>query len=107
MATNWYIIHVYSGYENKVLAYIEKNIKQRGEYSGLVGDVKIPLEDIIEMRDGKKRKLRSSMGSSRSKMILSQWMKELMTSARCAAIMLLSDRGPTSWPRATKAGTIS
>ena len=55
MATGWYVLHTYSGYENK----IEKTIRMmtdRGELEKeVVRDVKIPSEEVVEVRDGKKR----------------------------------------------------
>ena len=55
MATGWYVLHTYSGYENK----IEKTIRmmtERGELDkDIVRDVKVPSEEVVEVRDGKKR----------------------------------------------------
>jgi transcriptional antiterminator NusG len=55
MATGWYVLHTYSGYENK----IEKTIRMMtgmGELDKeVVRDVKIPSEEVVEVRDGKKR----------------------------------------------------
>jgi len=55
MATGWYVLHTYSGYENK----IEKTIRmmlERGELDKeMVRDIKIPSEEVVEVRDGKKR----------------------------------------------------
>lgn len=57
MAKAWYILHVYSGYENK----IEKTIRMlidSGELSrDIVTDVKVPAEEVTEIKDGKKRTL--------------------------------------------------
>jgi transcriptional antiterminator NusG len=54
MATGWYVLHVYSGFENK----IEKTIHimlSRGELDpNIVKDVKAPNESIVEIKDGKK-----------------------------------------------------
>jgi transcription termination/antitermination protein NusG len=53
MAKNWYIIHSYSGFERKV----SDTLKSRAEAAGLAeqfGEVLIPTEDVIEMRQGKK-----------------------------------------------------
>jgi transcription termination/antitermination protein NusG len=53
MAKNWYIIHSYSGFERKVA----ETLKSRAEAAGLAdsfGEVLIPTEDVIEMRQGKK-----------------------------------------------------
>jgi transcriptional antiterminator NusG len=55
MASSWYVLHVYSGFENR----IEKKIRQMIETGDLdkavVRDVKIPTEESTEIRDGKKR----------------------------------------------------
>ena len=55
MATGWYVLHTYSGYENK----IEKTIRmmiERGELDKeIVREVKVPSEEVVEVRDGKKR----------------------------------------------------
>ena len=51
MAKEWYIVHTYSGYENKV----RDNLKQRAEALGMtesIGEILIPTEDVVEMRDG-------------------------------------------------------
>ena len=47
----WYIIHTYSGYENKVKANIEKSVENRG-IENLIFDVQVPLEDVIEEKNG-------------------------------------------------------
>jgi transcriptional antiterminator NusG len=55
VATGWYVLHTYSGYENK----IEKTIRMMTEKGDLdkevVRDVKVPSEEVVEVRDGKKR----------------------------------------------------
>jgi transcriptional antiterminator NusG len=55
MATGWYVLHVYSGYENK----IEKTIRMMTDNGDLdkevVRDVKVPSEEVVEVKDGKKR----------------------------------------------------
>jgi transcriptional antiterminator NusG len=55
MATGWYVLHTYSGYENK----IEKTIRMMTENGELdkeiVRNVKVPSEEVVEVRDGKKR----------------------------------------------------
>ncbi|MFQ5878052.1 MAG: transcription termination/antitermination protein NusG [Acidobacteriota bacterium] len=53
MAKQWYIVHTYSGYENKV----RENLKQRAEVLGMldsIGEILIPTEDVVEIRDGAK-----------------------------------------------------
>jgi transcriptional antiterminator NusG len=55
MARAWYILHVYSGYENK----IEKTIRMMldtGDLSReIVTDIKVPTEDVTDVKDGKKK----------------------------------------------------
>ena len=49
----WYIVHTYSGFENKV----SESLQQRVQAYGLqqdIGEVLIPTEDVVEMRGGKK-----------------------------------------------------
>ena len=53
MAKEWYIVHTYSGYENKV----RENLRQRVEVLGMleqIGEILIPTEDVVEMRGGNK-----------------------------------------------------
>ena len=45
----WYVVHTYSGYENKVKANIEKSVENRG-ISDLIMDVQVPTEDVIEKK---------------------------------------------------------
>lgn len=49
----WYIIHTYSGYENKVKESIEQRFEALGK-SDLLGEVLIPTENVMEMKNGKK-----------------------------------------------------
>lgn len=48
----WYVIHTYSGYENKVKATLERIVENRGiqEY---IQEVQVPMEDFTEIKDGK------------------------------------------------------
>ncbi len=50
----WYVVHTYSGYENKVKANLEKIIENRGMQDYIV-DIAIPMEEQIEIKDGKKK----------------------------------------------------
>ena len=45
----WYVVHTYSGYENKVKANIEKSVENRG-MQDLIPDVKVPTEDAVEKK---------------------------------------------------------
>ena len=50
----WYVVHTYSGYENKVKADLEKKIKNR-ELEDFFFDIVVPLEEQIEIKDGKRK----------------------------------------------------
>lgn len=50
----WYIVHTYSGYENKVASNLEKTIENRG-LGELIQEVIVPTETVTEMKDNKKR----------------------------------------------------
>ena len=50
----WYAIHVFSGHEKKIQRYLENEIERAG-LNELIPRILIPSEDVIEMRDGKKR----------------------------------------------------
>ena len=47
----WYVVHTYSGYENKVKANIEKSVENRG-IQDLIPEVMIPTEDVVETKGG-------------------------------------------------------
>lgn len=47
----WYVVHTFSGYENKVKANIEKSVENRG-IQHLIRNIEVPLEDVIEEKDG-------------------------------------------------------
>ena len=50
----WYVVHTYSGYENKVKANIEKIIENRGMQE-LINQVVVPVQDATEIKNGKKK----------------------------------------------------
>jgi transcriptional antiterminator NusG len=55
MATGWYVLHIYSGFENKIEKKILDMI-ERGELDKeVVRGVKVPRETVVEIKDGKKR----------------------------------------------------
>jgi len=53
-ALNWYVVHCYSGYENKVKHNLEQRIEAMG-VSELIDQVVVPTEEEMEVRDGKRR----------------------------------------------------
>lgn len=53
----WYVLQVFTGQENRVKEYLDAEIERLG-YEELVNNVLIPSEEVVEMRDGKKRSKR-------------------------------------------------
>lgn len=54
MEKNWYVIHTYSGFEGRVKASLEERVKTLG-LEEKIGKVLIPTEEVVEIKDGKKR----------------------------------------------------
>jgi len=52
----WYVVHTYSGYENKVASNIEKAVENR-KLHDLFGEVKVPTQTVTEIKDNKKREV--------------------------------------------------
>ncbi len=50
----WYVVHTYSGYENKVKTDLEKTIKNR-ELQDYFFDIVVPMEEQIEIKEGKRK----------------------------------------------------
>lgn len=50
----WYVVHTYSGYENKVKTDLEKTIKNR-ELEEFFFEIVVPMEEQIEIKDGKRK----------------------------------------------------
>ncbi|MEM0530553.1 transcription termination/antitermination protein NusG [Zongyangia sp. HA2173] len=55
-SAKWYVVHTYSGYENKVAQNIEKAVENRGLHD-LIHEVKIPTETVVEVKDNKSREV--------------------------------------------------
>jgi len=55
MAKSWYVVHAYSGYEKQVLRALTEQIVLKG-LEDKFGEILVPTEEVVEMRDGKKRK---------------------------------------------------
>ena len=58
MANNakWYVVHTYSGYENKVKANIEKTIENRHLEEEIL-EVRVPMQDVVELKNGAKKQV--------------------------------------------------
>ena len=50
----WYVVHTYSGYENKVKTDLEKTIKNR-ELEDYFFNIVVPMEEQVEIKDGKRK----------------------------------------------------
>ena len=48
----WYVVHTYSGYENKVKTNIEKAIENRPELRETILEVKVPMQEVAEVKNG-------------------------------------------------------
>ena len=57
---NWYVVHTYSGYENKVKANIEKTIENRHLEKEIL-EVRVPMEDVVEVKNGTKKTVQKKM----------------------------------------------
>ena len=57
---NWYVVHTYSGYENKVKVDIEKTIENR-KLQGQMLEVMVPLQDVVETKNGVKKTVSKKM----------------------------------------------
>ena len=56
----WYVVHTYSGYENKVKANIEKTVENRNLQDQVL-EVIVPLETVIEVKNGSKKSAQKKM----------------------------------------------
>ena len=52
----WYVVHTYSGYENKVKANIEQTIENRNLQDQIL-EVQVPMEDVVEVKNGAKKQV--------------------------------------------------
>ena len=57
---NWYVVHTYSGYENKVKANIEKTIENRHLEEQIL-EVRVPMQDVVELKNGAKKQVQKKM----------------------------------------------
>jgi len=55
MAKAWYVVHAFSGYEKQVMRSLLEQVALKG-LEGKFGEILVPTEEVVEMRDGKKRK---------------------------------------------------
>ena len=56
----WYVVHTYSGYENKVASSLEAVIENRN-LRDMIQDVRIPVETVVEIKDGKRKEVENKL----------------------------------------------
>ncbi len=57
---NWYVVHTYSGYENKVKANIEKIIENRHLEEEIL-EVRVPMQEVVEVKNGTKKNVQKKL----------------------------------------------
>lgn len=50
---DWYVVHTYSGYENKVMDSLKKTVDNRG-LQDKIDQIEVPVEEVIQIKDGKR-----------------------------------------------------
>lgn len=55
MALRWYVVHAYSNFEHRVSETLKEHIKRAG-LEAKFGEILVPTEEVVEMREGQKRK---------------------------------------------------
>ncbi|MCQ2592883.1 MAG: transcription termination/antitermination protein NusG [Treponema sp.] len=55
MSRNWYILHTYTGYEAKIERTVRSLVESNDLDSNIILDIKVPVEEITEVKDGKKK----------------------------------------------------
>ena len=53
MSKNWYILHTYTGYEGKIERTIRSLLEKNEIDPEVILDVKVPVEELVEIKDGK------------------------------------------------------
>jgi len=55
MAKHWFVVHAYSGFENKVKQSLQDRV-ERSDLGDMFGEILVPTEEVVEMREGQKRR---------------------------------------------------
>ena len=55
MSKRWYVVHAYSGYEQQVRRSLQERVARKG-MDEFFGEIMVPTEEVVEMREGTKRK---------------------------------------------------
>ncbi len=56
----WYVVHTYSGYENKVMTNLEKTVENR-KLHDLIQDVRVPMETVTEVKDNEVKEIKRKL----------------------------------------------
>ena len=98
-AAKWYVVHTYSGYENKVASSIEKAVENR-KLHDLIQAVNIPTEKVVEVKDGKSREVERKLypGYVLVKMIMTDETWYLVRNTRGCTGFLGQDKSGGSKP---------
>jgi len=83
MAKNWYVIHTYAGYEGRVRASLGERASQLGLEDDL-GQILVPIEDVIEIKEGKRR-------ASKRKFFPGYVLVELESPVKDETVMMIKD----------------
>ena len=80
----WYVVHTYSGYENKVMTSLQNMVENMALQDRIV-DVRIPTEEVMEVRNDKKRLVQRKLfpGYVMVKMIMDQLTWYAVRNTRC------------------------
>lgn len=62
---HWYVVHTYSGYENKVKANIDKTIENR-HLEDQILEVRVPMQEVVEMKMAQKIRIKEDVSGIRS-----------------------------------------
>jgi len=81
MAKKWYVVHTFSGYEQKAKAALEERIKTLGKQE-YFGEILVPVEKVVELVKGKRKPLRGSSSRGTSWCKWSSTRKRGMSSKR-------------------------
>lgn len=57
---SWYVVHTYSGYENKVKANIDKTIENR-HLENQILEVRVPIQEVVELRNGNRKTVQKKL----------------------------------------------
>ncbi len=59
-AAEWFVVHTYSGYENKVMDSLQKTVENRG-LQDMIQEIRIPMEEVIELKNGKRQSVQRKL----------------------------------------------